>query len=290
MTDISEQYNISISHIEDADAAFEDALNGSSAVANNENTTETTSNIIPKNSKSIYIDETTSRFSGASWYQKIQEKVIVLAGLGGIGSYCAFLLSRMQPKAIYLYDDDIVEAANMSGQLYGLTDVGNKKVYAMTTMVRNYANYGSVFAISEKFTSNSEAADIMICGFDSMKARSLYYAKWINHVLSKPLEERKKCLFIDGRLAAESIQVFCITGDDIFSQDRYTKKWLFLDYQSDETICSYKQTTFCANMIGSIMVNLFVNFCANECNPLTPRDLPFFTSYEADTMYFKTEY
>jgi len=42
-----------------------------------------------------------------------------------------------------------------------------------------------------------------------------------------------------------------------------------------------------ANMIGSVMVNLFVNFCANECNPLVPRDLPFFTEYNADTMYFK---
>ena len=287
MTDNLEQYNISISHVEDASAVFEEALNNNNTT--NNNTNQTSTNLIPQNSKSIYIEENTSRFSGASWFKKIQEKVIVLSGLGGIGSYCAFLLARMQPKAIYLYDDDVVETANMSGQLYGLNDVGNKKVYAITSMVKNYADYGSVFAISEKFTSNTEAADIMICGFDSMRARYLYYHKWIEHVLSKPLEERNNCLFIDGRLAAESIQVFCITGDDIHSQDIYTKKWLFSDSQADTTVCSYKQTTFCANMIGSIIVNLFVNFCANQCNPLVPRDLPFYTSYEADTMYFKTE-
>jgi hypothetical protein len=44
-----------------------------------------------------------------------------------------------------------------------------------------------------------------------------------------------------------------------------------------------------ANMIASVMVNLFVNFVANQCDPLVPRDLPFYTSYSAETMYYKTE-
>lgn len=43
-----------------------------------------------------------------------------------------------------------------------------------------------------------------------------------------------------------------------------------------------------ANMIGSIMVNLFVNFVANEVAE-NLRDLPFFTSYVGDSMMFKTE-
>ncbi len=44
-----------------------------------------------------------------------------------------------------------------------------------------------------------------------------------------------------------------------------------------------------ANMIGSVMVNLFVNFVANECDPVFPRDVPFLTTYDASTMYFKVE-
>lgn len=246
-------------------------------------------NTLPENSDSIHLDETTSRFSDAIWYNKIQEKIITLAGLGGIGSYVAFLLARMKPCAIYLYDDDEVEAANMSGQLYGKTDVGHKKVDSMASMVKNYADYGSTFCMAEKFTEDSEASDIMICGFDNMKARYTFYHKWLQHVCQKRPEGQKNCLFIDGRLAAESMQVFCITGDDNYSQKRYTDKWLFADSQADATMCSYKQTTFCANLIGSLMTNLFVNFCANECNPLIPRDLPFLTSYEAETLYFKTE-
>lgn len=244
---------------------------------------------IPTNSATLLVDEATSRFSSAIWYENIQEKIVILAGVGGIGSYVGFLLARMKPASMFIYDDDIVEAVNMSGQLYGQSDLGRLKVTALAGMIRNYAGYSSVFAINEKFTGNSEASDIMICGFDNMVARRIFFKKWVNHVQSKPEEEKKNCLFIDGRLAAEEFQVLCIKGDDEYNINRYNNEFLFSDAEADETICSYKQTTFCANMIASYMVNLFVNFCANQCEPLIDRDLPFLTTYNAETMYLKTE-
>ncbi len=244
---------------------------------------------IPTNSATLLVDEATSRFSSAIWYENIQKKTVILAGVGGIGSYVGFLLARMKPASMFIYDDDIVEAANMSGQLYGQSDLGKTKVSALAKMIRNYAGYSSVFAINERFTNESEASDIMICGFDNMAARRLFFNKWVNHVQSKPEEERKNCLFIDGRLAAEEFQVLCIKGDDEYNINRYSNEHLFSDAEADETICSYKQTTFCANMIASYMVNLFVNFCANQCEPLIDRDLPFLTTYNAETMYLKTE-
>lgn len=244
---------------------------------------------IPTNSATLLVDEATSRFSSAIWYENIQKKTVILAGVGGIGSYVGFLLARMKPASMFIYDDDIVEAVNMSGQLYGQSDLGRTKVSALAEMIRNYAGYSSVFAINERFTNKSEASDIMICGFDNMAARRLFFNKWVNHVQSKPEEERKNCLFIDGRLAAEEFQVLCIKGDDECNINRYNNEFLFSDAEADETICSYKQTTFCANMIASYMVNLFVNFCANQCEPLIDRDLPFLTTYNAETMYLKTE-
>ena len=244
---------------------------------------------IPTNSATLLVDEATSRFSSAIWYENIQKKTVILAGVGGIGSYVGFLLARMKPASMFIYDDDIVEAVNMSGQLYSQSDLGRLKVSALAEMIRNYAGYSSVFAISERFTDESEASDIMICGFDNMTARKLFFNKWLSHVQSKPEEERKNCLFIDGRLAAEEFQVLCIKGDDEYNINRYSNEYLFSDAEADETVCSYKQTTFCANMIASYMVNLFVNFCANQCEPLIDRDLPFLTTYNAETMYLKTE-
>ena len=244
---------------------------------------------IPTNSATLLVDEATSRFSSAIWYMNIQKKTVILAGVGGIGSFVGFLLARMKPVSMFIYDDDIVESANMSGQLYGQSDLGRPKVSALAEMIRNYADYSSVFAINERFTEESEASDTMICGFDNMSARKLFFDKWVNHVQSNPEEERKNCLFIDGRLAAEMFQILCIRGDDEYNIKRYNNEFLFSDAEADETICSYKQTTFCANMIASYMVNLFVNFCANQCEPLIDRDLPFLTTYNAETMYLKTE-
>lgn len=244
---------------------------------------------IPTNSATLLVDEATSRFSSAIWYENIQKKTIILAGVGGIGSYVGFLLARMKPASMFIYDNDIVETVNMSGQLYGQSDLGRSKVSALAEMIRNYAGYSSVFAISERFTDESEASDIMICGFDNMEARKLFFNKWLSHVQSKPEEDRGDCLFIDGRLAAEEFQILCIKGDDEYNINRYSNEFLFSDAEADETICSYKQTTFCANMIASYMVNLFVNFCANQCEPLIDRDLPFLTTYNAETMYLKTE-
>lgn len=244
---------------------------------------------IPVNSGSLFIDESTSRFSSAIWYEAIQKKTILLAGCGGIGSYCAFLLARMKPAALFIYDPDVVETVNMSGQLYSRGDIGVFKVQALFEMVNRYCDYNSIFAIPERFDESSDASDIMICGFDNMAARKIFFNKWLDHIRGKSEAERANCLYIDGRLAAEEFQVLCIKGDDEFNINRYEKEFLFLDLEAEETICSYKQTTFMANMIASVMVNLFVNFVANQCKPLIDRDLPFYTMYNAETMYYKTE-
>lgn len=245
-------------------------------------------NIIPQNSNSINIDESTTRFSSALWFNEIQNKVIILAGIGGIGSYVALLLARMKPKAMFLYDDDNVETVNMAGQLYSIKDVGKKKVDALAEICSSFALYNSVFATPEKFTLQSEPADIMICGFDNMKARKLFFYKWLNHVELLSDEHKKHCLFIDGRLAAEEYQVFCIVGDDTYNIELYQRKYLFDDAQADATVCSYKQTSYMANMIGSMIVNLFVNFVANEVTEGI-RDLPFLTSYEGESLMFETQ-
>lgn len=246
-------------------------------------------NIIPVNSPSLLIDETTSRFSSAIWYDAIRTKTITLAGVGGIGSYVAFLLARLHPDDIILYDDDNVEAANMSGQLYSLSQVNLSKVEAIYQTMKNFADYRKAFTKYEKFTRHSTASNIMICGFDNMAARETFFNKWYTSTMNDVEENKGRHLLIDGRLAAEEFQVFAIKGDDLRAIQEYRDNWLFKDSDAEETLCSYKQTTFMANMIGSIIVNLFVNFVANECDPIFPRDVPFLTTYDASRMYFKVE-
>lgn len=245
--------------------------------------------VIPQLSATHIIDEGTARFSSAIWYDEIQKKDITLAGLGGIGSWTALLLGRVRPNRLYLYDDDSVELVNMAGQLYSSDDIGKSKVDATAVNLSKFATYNSIVAYRSRYTEESPATDIMICGFDNMIARACFFKNWLNHVKEKTEEERRHCLFIDGRLAAEELQVFCIVGNDTKNINRYAKEFIFKDEEANETLCSYKQTTYMANLIGGFIVNLFTNFVADEiCEGI--RDIPFLTSYVGDTMTGKIEF
>lgn len=244
---------------------------------------------IPLNSPTLLIDESTTRFSGAEWFNEMQKARIIVAGIGGIGSNVAFQLARMIPANLTLYDDDNVEMVNMAGQLFSNNNIGESKVDAIANMIYNYTSMKQVLAVKDKFTSDKEPGDIMICGFDNMRARKTFFNSWCNHISNKSIEERSKCLYLDGRLSMNTLQILCIKGDDQYNIDRYEREFLFADYEADATVCSKKQTTYLACMIGSLMVNLFTNFIANSLHPVIPYDLPFFTEYDAQNMLFKTE-
>lgn len=226
----------------------------------------------------------TARFSGAEWFNKIQEKTIIVGGAGGISSNTIFQLARVHPKSIYIFDDDTVEEVNLAGQMFNNNSVGKKKVDAIATIVRDFCRYESIFAMPERYTEDSFTADIMLCGFDNMKARKVFFNNWCKHVDKQ--KDKSKCLFIDARLSFDTLQVFTITGDDEFNKTRYEKEFLFSDEEADETICSLKQTTFMACMIASFIVNNVVNFCANEITPMI-KQLPFFIEYDSNLMYLK---
>jgi len=245
--------------------------------------------LIPKNSPTILMDDSTSRFSGALWYEEIKKTRVILAGIGGIGSNVAFQLARLDLERLMLYDPDVVESANMSGQLFSRDDIGSKKVHAICDMITRYTNTGGIFAREQEFTTTEPAGDIMICGFDNMRARKMFYNAWKRHVIQKKMPERKRCLYVDGRLSIDTYQVFVITGVDDFYMKRYEEEFLFGDNEADPTICSLKQTTYMACMIAAYIVNMFVNFVANTCNPAIPYSLPFFTQYDSQNGLFITE-
>lgn len=282
VTEDEEEDNAEYDETEDLDEVAEES--GEEVVGEVNNEPEK----IPLNSPTLLMDDTTSRFSGAEWFEEIQKQRIILAGLGGIGSWTALQLSRMTPEALFMYDDDRVETANMSGQIYGFSDIGKYKVNAMAHILNERATAHNLYALNEKFTSFTPAGDIMICGFDNMMARRTFFNSWFTHV-RKESTDKSKCLYIDGRLSLDTLQILCIQGTDDYNINRYRNEFLFSDEEADPTVCSMKQTTYLASMIGSLIVNLFTNFVANRLDPVIPYDLPFFTEYDSQNMIFKTE-
>ena len=196
--------------------------------------------LIPENSPTLTVDVSTSRFSGTEWYELVKMQKIIVGGCGGIGSWLAFQVARLSPETIVIYDDDVVELGNLSGQLFSREDVNRNKVHAVSNLIGRYNERSRVCAIPARFTTGTESGDIMMCGFDNMEAREIFFESWRRHVISLPEERRKECLFLDGRLSINVLQVFCITGDDVYNTARYGEEFLFDDADADETICSMK--------------------------------------------------
>lgn len=251
--------------------------------------TENTFIPIQENSITLLQNDQTLRFSSADWFEKIKKQEVILAGLGGIGSWCALLLSRLDIRCLTLYDDDIVDSVNLAGQFYKKNQIKANKASAISTAINEYSNYYNCHVNRSKFHINSPFSKIMICGFDNMEARKVFYRRWAAYLDQYP-SKANECLFIDGRLSADTFQVLCIKGNDEYNMKRYEEKFLFDDSEADETICSFKQTSFMANMIASYMVNLFVNFISNLSNPDIEKSIPFFTEFDSNTLYCKQEY
>lgn len=230
-------------------------------------------------------DYTTSRFSGALWFDEIRKQEITIVGAGGIGSWSALMLSRFCPKSIILYDEDTVDISNIAGQFYTLNQIGNYKVDAVSDAIKDYSGFFKTIAFRHKFTADASCTDIVISCLDNMYSRKVVFNRWLKRVESS--EHPEKCLFVDGRLAAETLQVFSVCGNDDFNIKRYQDS-LFRDDEAIQELCSYKQTSFMANMIGSVIANVVLNFVASKLDGGVLREVPFLVEYTSEMMYFKT--
>lgn len=219
-----------------------------------------------------------NRFKGADWFEIVQEQNVILAGLGGIGSWVSLFLSRLGPKTIFLYDDDRFEAHNLSGQAFRIGSLGKFKVEEAISIALDFSNYNKCYAFDSKYTERSSTSKIMICGFDNMAARKLFYNNWKESIIQ---EESHEYLFIDGRLTADMFQLFCIQGNDSYTQDEYEKNWLFADEDADITDCTFRQTSHIAAMLGTYITTYFTNFCSNLSPDNFPKRIPWFMEYNS---------
>jgi molybdopterin/thiamine biosynthesis adenylyltransferase len=232
-----------------------------------------------KNSERLTLEEAHSRFRGVIWYEKIKEVSATICGLGGIGSWVAMLLARTGISRLVLVDDDTVETQNLSGQLYNLNFIGNYKVKAIEALLMTFSDYYQTTAFKVKVDNNYRFYSKIVIGcFDNMQARIDAF----NAFLASPESE----FFVDGRLALNELQIFAFSKEDSFYIEKYKKEFLFPQEEAEATVCSLKQTSATAAIIGGLITNIITNYVANEI----PYTVPFITTYNSDLCYFNTQF
>ena len=210
------------------------------------------------------ITGTRDRFKEAPWYDP--EQTVTVGGLGSIGSWLTFMLGRLVNK-IYVYDFDVIEAHNLSGQLYGESHVGDSKSASIISISSDF-NPNTVIAERGEFTKDSGVTPISFSCFDNMEARRYMFENW------KDLDNPE--LFVDGRLTAEQLWVYAVTPDKIDDFEEY----MFTDDEMEDLPCSFKSTTHISSMIASYMTVMFTNYLHNK-QIEDIRELPLETTFTA---------
>lgn len=227
-----------------------------------------------------------SRFKDAPWFPKEETNVIV-GGAGGIGSWLTLMLSRAGFYPV-VYDFDILEGHNLAGQLYTKSDAEAMvlKVDALKGLCKQFADT-DITVMNEKYTKDSMSHHYVFSAFDNMQARKDMFEAWKEYVkewedfrniaeaedvANMSLEEP---IFIDGRLTAEQMQIFCVTPDLIAEYEKH----LFDDSEVEDAPCTMKQTSHSAAMIASHMVGFFTNHMTNNAVKDKDRTVPFFWEY-----------
>lgn len=217
------------------------------------------------------MNQRTVRFSDAKWLSNLPE--VTIGGIGGIGSWLAFFLGRIN-FPLYIYETDTIDETNMGGQLYATSHIGMTKVDALMLNLRDFSNFDNVQDLG-KYEENNMVSDYVFACFDNMKARKAMFEAW------KKLE--KPCLFIDGRMLAENFQIYCVTPDKI----KEYEETLFDDSELEDLPCSYKATSHCGAMIASNMVGLLTNYLTNRNMKMDLRNVPFRVSMEISLMNYE---
>jgi len=223
-----------------------------------------------------------TRFSGAEWADQLEE--VLLVGAGGIGSWLAVNLARIGHQ-LFVMDGDAVDETNATGgQMFSREHIGRYKTSVVAETCRRYGAVNHVYAIESFFGSDeSVALPITITGLDSMAARRLVFDSWVSVGNALSPEERKRMLFIDGRLTLEMYEVFTIhhVPEQI---DYYREHDLFSDEEASAVACNIKQSTFSAMGIGSLMTAVLSNHLTNLKHKMGTRAVSYYQRMHLPTL------
>lgn len=138
--------------------------------------------------------------------EKLDKKIIII-GAGGIGSWTALALLKMGCINVTVLDFDGIEEHNLGSQIYNTNDIGKEKVNALKDKLVPLVSQEPQI-LNKKWTPsfNLTKYDIVISAVDSITVRG--------EMFNNLIKNKFKGYFIDGRMAANEINLYCINIED----------------------------------------------------------------------------
>lgn len=168
-------------------------------------------------------------------------------GVGSIGRQVALQLAAVGARHIQLIDFDHVDVSNLTTQGYLAGDVGEPKVAATATAIRQLDPSIAVDVIEDRYRSRQEIGEALFCCVDSISARSAIWRSTSN-----------RCRFwADGRMLGEVIRV--LTATDAAGRQQYGQS-LFPQAEAQTGRCTSRSTIYAAGIAAGLMLHQFTRW------------------------------
>ena len=142
-----------------------------------------------------------------------------------------------------LVDFDEVDIVNLGIQGFYEAEVGLPKVEAVKTRLMAIRGDVSVEVFAEEYTPERIVRDSVVFScVDSMRVRRRIFRHFC---------ERDWSVFFDGRMAAESLQVYCVEHRPE-AMNAYQVS-LFPSHEAFRESCTARATIYCASMAAAIL-------------------------------------
>lgn len=200
-----------------------------------------------------YVDQT-ELFNPANWIETVH-----VIGVGGIGSAVALLLVKLGVDNLHLWDDDMVEAKNVPGQvLYGASDVGRPKVLAAQEALERFGTEVEVTVHRERVTSKTELQGIVIVCVDSIDSRKEIWGALKNNI--------QVPLMMDGRVGSLICQLFSYDPSNPEHVEAYAKT-LFDGQEAWSLLCSARAIIHAPTQVAVWVTKNLTLFAQGELPP-----------------------
>jgi len=171
---------------------------------------------------------------------------IVVIGAGAIGSATVVTLAKMGCTDITVWDDDILEEANVPNQLCKPSMVGRPKLEALQELTEDLTEV--VIRTESRRYRGQKLSGVVIAAVDSMDARV--------DIWKRVKLDPDVTLLIDARMGAQFARIYvirpCDPGDIDFYQDN-----LYSSSEAEPLPCSARSIVYCPQVVAGF-VGLFI--------------------------------
>lgn len=177
----------------------------------------------------------------------------VVIGVGAIGRQVALQLAALGIPRLTLFDDDVVEAANLAVQGYWPADLTYAKVNATSQLCQRIHPDIQIKAMPTRFKRSTPREQsigkepIIFCCVDKIETRRMIW------------ETVRSCarLFVDGRMSAEVLRVIAVATPGV---DDYYPRTLFAAADAHAGPCTARSTIYTASIAAGLMVHQFAKW------------------------------